>query len=138
MHVGGRAPDFASGRRVRHVHRVPAEPASVSAARHWLRALCGATVSETACHDAELVLTELVSNAVRASTETISIEVHVPTDTGKALRLLVRDGSPRPVQLRAPGPWAEGGRGLLLVDQLATRWGAFADSTGKTVWADVR
>ncbi|WP_371788637.1 ATP-binding protein [Streptomyces griseoaurantiacus] len=97
-------------------------------------------------HDAiVLVLAELTSNAVRhghvpgrdfrfhlqviAHTQTVRIEV---TDT-RAERV-----PPRPDALHTPSTEDTGGRGLLLVAGLATRWDWYLrpDGPGKTVWAE--
>ncbi|MFD6887965.1 ATP-binding protein [Streptomyces sp. NPDC059957] len=82
---------------------------------------------------AELALTELVANVVR----------HVPgrgcavliLRQPDGLRVEVSDGCPTPPR-PAPdsGELSEGGRGLLLVEAVTDRWGADANSTGKTVW----
>lgn len=94
-----------------------------------------------------LVAAELAANAVRHG--------HVP---GRDFHLLLRvtDGlppvarievsdtraervPPRPGQLSGPGPEpADGGRGLLLVEALADRWGwcPRPGAPGKTVWAE--
>jgi len=39
---------------------------------------------------------------------------------------------------RKPGPEATGGRGLMLVNDLATRWGFHRDSTGTVIWFELR
>jgi anti-sigma regulatory factor (Ser/Thr protein kinase) len=76
---------------------------------------------------------ELVSNAV----------VHARTDVllrlelrGDLLHIAVRDGSPRLLRLvAAPDPQAQGGRGLWLVEQLASGWGVNRHPAGgKVVW----
>jgi hypothetical protein len=57
-----------------------------------------------------------------------------------AVRIEVSDAQAQlpPVRSAAPGPDDESGRGLLLVDVLATRWGTRArHPVGKTVWAEV-
>ncbi|MEH0469836.1 ATP-binding protein [Streptomyces sp. B21-097] len=101
---------------------------------------------DTYAHDViVLVLAELTANAVRhghvagrdfhlhlqviAHTRTVRVEV---TDT-RAERV-----PPRPDALRVPGVEEAGGRGLLLVAGLASRWDWYlrSDGPGKTVWAE--
>ena len=97
----------------------------------------------------ELLVSEIVTNAVRASAEHGRLRqdpgqtISVPT-----VRLwLTSDGHRVLIQVwdrdhRAPAPEtagldAESGRGLLLVDTLSRQWGCFApdDQDGKIVWA---
>jgi anti-sigma regulatory factor (Ser/Thr protein kinase) len=97
----------------------------------------------------ELLVSEIVTNAVRASAEHARHRqdpgqaVGVPTVrlwlTSNGHRVLIRVWDPDD---RAPAPEtaglaAESGRGLLLVDTLSTQWGCFApgNKDGKIVWA---
>jgi anti-sigma regulatory factor (Ser/Thr protein kinase) len=85
-------------------------------------------------HSAELVTSELVTNAVEhARTE---IEVGV-TRTGGGVRIEVCDADPHPPTLcqQLPGAVAARGRGLDLVANMAQRWGCHAGAGGKIVWA---
>jgi Histidine kinase-like ATPase domain len=88
---------------------------------------------------AELVVSELVTNAVAAShsLEQISpIRMWLLADTVRAL-ILVWDGNPQlPVRLAVDAA-AESGRGLLLVEAISSRWGSYAtpQTGGKAVWA---
>ena len=89
---------------------------------------------------AELLASELVSNAVRhsgAGEDDDDVVLRV-TATGGVLRVELDDRSealPRPPG--DPGGAAESGRGLLLLGELATRWGAQALPGGKRVWFEV-
>jgi anti-sigma regulatory factor (Ser/Thr protein kinase) len=97
---------------------------------------------------AELVVSEIVTNAVRASggldqAKDLTGTGPVPTvrlwlyaDRQKVL-VQVWDGNDRPLQPREPGLEAEGGRGLLLVEALSKEWGSFTPVgwRGKVVWA---
>ncbi|MER5641587.1 ATP-binding protein [Kitasatospora sp. NPDC002227] len=114
------------------------EPQSASAARELVR---DALVSWGLKHlvgDAELVVTELVTNAAKTGCTTkmlVSAE-RVTNRVGRAVRLSVRDGScSLPVLI--PGADGESGRGLVLVDGFAVIWGVDLDPYGKTVWADL-
>lgn len=85
--------------------------------------------------DAELVLSELVTNVVRH------------TDTGGSVRLIcgpeivrmeVSDRDRGLPAIRADMPGRADGRGLRVVDVLATAWGVEERADGKTTWAELR
>ncbi|WP_256104359.1 ATP-binding protein [Streptomyces sp. ODS05-4] len=99
-------------------------------------------------HEAVVLITaELTANAVRhghvpgrgfhlalrgtAEPRPVVVRVEV-SDTRSERRL------PRPGDLPQPDPQSTGGRGLVLVEGLAARWGWHprADGPGKTVWAE--
>ncbi|WP_234430585.1 ATP-binding protein [Streptomyces sp. NRRL F-4489] len=88
---------------------------------------------------AELLVTELVANAVRAQAGSGAAWVGVRfVVAGGRLRLEVRDGSAEvPVVKDEVEEDAECGRGLVLVDALAGGWGVEADGIGKVVWAEL-
>ncbi|MBN3929441.1 ATP-binding protein [Streptomyces verrucosisporus] len=95
--------------------------------------------SDTSC-TVSLLVGELAANAVRHGRVPgrdfrLALEAR-----GEVIRIEVSDASPVPPPASPPSPSAEeeSGRGLLLVDILATRWGAVPrDPVGKTVWAEV-
>jgi len=84
--------------------------------------------------DAEIVVTELVENAVRHSRSACDVTVELASDT---LTIGVGDRGRRPPRLQRPAPLTAGGRGLLLVDRISRRWGYAPTWDGKVVWADV-
>lgn len=82
--------------------------------------------------DAALMVSELVTNALRHGIGTISLRIDVETD---ALRVEVSDEGD--VALRSsPVPGAHGGWGLWIVDQLSDDWGVLDGST--RVWFRLR
>lgn len=85
--------------------------------------------------DAQLIVTELVANAVK-HTRTRRIGVSV-TRHPDHVRIVVTDTSRTLPAPTTAAPEAEAGRGLLLVDQLTTRWGSKRFRTGKQVWAEL-
>jgi hypothetical protein len=118
-------------------HRVSLElEPVVGAARRTREALTEACdrwdcaeVAATAC----IVVTELVNNVVaHARTPMVVLfAMH-----GPALSVAVRDDSTiTPSFTGAPAPTAYGGRGMLLIDSVATRWGNLRLADGKVVWA---
>ncbi|GAA3396168.1 hypothetical protein GCM10017752_48970 [Streptomyces roseoviridis] len=79
-----------------------------------------------------LALTELVANVVRhvpgrRCTVLILREPH-------GLRVEVADGERVTLAAKAAEPFAEGGRGLTLVEAVTDRWGVVEGADGKTVW----
>ena len=113
---------------------LPARPGSARDARDRLGSLLGSWPNDTARDDAMLLLSEIVTNAVRhAHGETILLTL---TTTDRRLRAEVHDESASPP---TPRPSDEtGGLGLLLVDQLSDRWGVDQhQGDGKTVWFEI-
>lgn len=89
----------------------------------------------------ELIVTELMTNAVKASQSDqriASIRLWLLSDKQR-VAILVWDNNPRlPARIDAALD-AESGRGLLLVEALSTRWGSYAhpDWGGKVVWCEI-
>lgn len=117
---------------------VPYAPGSVPLARRRLTAdLVAAGIVHQAVRDAALVVSELLSNAIRHAQPLpgASLQVAWEVDDG-AIEVAVSDGgshtSPRPAHASAS---ALGGRGLDIVEFLARRWGVRSDAAGLTVWA---
>ena len=80
----------------------------------------------------ELLLTELVTNAVRHARTPFTIILRWD---GHLFRGEVTDADPRPLRPRLDASTdGLGGRGLLLVREIATAWGVDVHQHGKTVW----
>jgi hypothetical protein len=88
--------------------------------------------------DAELLASELVTNAVRASDGRgqAVVQVWLVADHD-SLVLAVWDGGDGLPARYDVGPFDPGGRGLTIVDTLSASWGAYATVPGKVVWAVV-
>jgi anti-anti-sigma regulatory factor/anti-sigma regulatory factor (Ser/Thr protein kinase) len=97
--------------------------------RYWQLALPDSTLVDRAV----LLASELVTNAVLHARTELGLRLEL---RGDLLHLAVRDGNPWMLRLvTVPGPEAEGGRGLWLVDQLARAWGINRHPDGgKVVW----
>lgn len=114
--------------------RLPADTSAPSVARALLdRADCGLRTAGLRDR-ARLVVSELVTNAVRHGAAPLSIEIACDRCTALAVR--VSDGGRgRPAsRLSAAGGRAPGGWGLVLVDLLSDEWGVEDAAPGKTVW----
>ncbi|MFF2117192.1 ATP-binding protein [Kitasatospora sp. NPDC058184] len=123
------------------VARLDSRIESTPLARYLLRAyLSGLPSGDRYADTAELLLGELFANAVQHSDapDDHPIEIRF-TLVNSRLRLEVHDAGTTHPTLRAAAPDAEHGRGLLLVNELAERWGCSSqpDGIGKYVWAHI-
>ena len=116
------------------VQDVPGDAAAVGDARRFLRrALDGWDVDPEASDTAVLCLSELVTNAVIHADSGCAMHALLQDDV---LTVTVRDhGFPNAASGElVEEPLSVHGRGLQLVEALATRWGSEQDTTGTTVW----
>ncbi|MEU5023256.1 SpoIIE family protein phosphatase [Streptomyces milbemycinicus] len=111
---------------------VPDDPALVAQARRDVTDQLMAWGLEEAVFTTELVVSELVTNAMRHATAPIQLRLIYD----HTLICEVSDGSNTAPHLRRARVFDEGGRGLLLVAQLSLRWGSRHSATGKTIWAE--
>ncbi|MET9778492.1 ATP-binding protein [Streptomyces sp. NPDC006367] len=117
---------------------LPREPESAAAARRLVRTALAAWGLEEQTDDAMVVVTELVSNAVEHG-RLSSIRVVVSRLTDNHVRIGVVDRSKSIPVLRTDSDGDQvRGRGLLLVDALAERWGTDLHRWGKQVWAELK
>lgn len=117
---------------------LPATPAAASVARLFVRCLCEEWGVGTVADVAELLSSELVTNAVIHANSAIELEA---ARSAASLRVDVRDVGPGSVsadRARTPSSEAEGGRGLAIVASLASEWGVEENSHGKSVWFTLR
>ncbi|MDP9434335.1 MAG: SpoIIE family protein phosphatase [Actinomycetota bacterium] len=114
--------------------------AARTARRLAAQALSGWGITGTVADDAVLLASELVNNAVTHTGRPRRLRVRRLVDR---LVLEVSDADPRPPQRSGSnGPHGgdggeEGGRGLVILDALASGWGVRFDGTGKVVWCEV-
>ncbi|MFF3290546.1 SpoIIE family protein phosphatase [Streptomyces sp. NPDC003023] len=111
---------------------VPRDPAAVAPVRGACTRQLEAWGLEEAGFTTELVLSELITNAIRYGTEPIRVRLLYE----RTLICEVSDGSSTSPHLRRAASTDEGGRGLFLVAQLATRWGTRYTPTGKVIWTE--
>lgn len=111
---------------------VEATAAGLAQAREKARA-CAAEHGMTG-DDVSLVVSELVTNAVRYGAPPIELEI----DTcDHCITVVVADSAPERPVTREAAVDDEGGRGLLLVDALACDSGVRSGAAGKAVWAEL-
>jgi anti-sigma regulatory factor (Ser/Thr protein kinase) len=113
---------------------LPPEPASATCARQVTREHLSASCPQDSIDVAALLVTELVTNAVLHARTAIVLVVDV--GPGQVF-LRVRDGSDAIPAPRRYGVEAATGRGLALVEQLATAWGVIQNDKGKEVWCQI-
>jgi anti-sigma regulatory factor (Ser/Thr protein kinase) len=117
---------------------LPYAPSSVAAARWQLAAdLHEAGTVAAAIGDAALVLSELLSNAIRHATPLPGRTIRVAWALSDgSLSVSVSDGgSHKRPHAGHPTPSSLGGRGLAIVEHLASNWGIRAGDGEITVWA---
>ncbi|MGW7460148.1 SpoIIE family protein phosphatase [Streptomyces sp. NPDC054797] len=112
---------------------VPGEPSAVSRVRNAGSAQLAAWGLEDVSFTTELILSELVTNAIRYG----SAPVRVRLLRDRSLICEVSDGSSTSPHLRYAATTDEGGRGLFLVAQYADRWGTRYTERGKVIWAEL-
>ncbi|MFF3849000.1 SpoIIE family protein phosphatase [Streptomyces sp. NPDC002328] len=111
---------------------VPPDPAEVAATRQAASEQLTAWGLEETAFVTELVVSELVTNAIRYGAAPIQLRLI----RDRTLICEVSDGSSTSPHLRRAHAFDEGGRGLLLVAQLTQRWGSRQTTPGKTIWCE--
>ncbi len=112
---------------------LPIEASSVRQARHLVSGQMEKWDLAEASYTAELLVSELVTNAVACATSEISLRLILDS----ALVCEVYDDAAAMPRLRNADDDAESGRGLHVVSQLAQRWGTRRTPAGKAVWFEL-
>src|SRR3954464_3171846 len=113
---------------------LPIDERSVATARRLLLAALDGR-EDPAVDDAVLVISELVTNAVRHTRTVLFVLVTIENHT---LHVDVTDDNPTLPVPPDPEHDATSGRGLRIVDALATRWGVTPTTEGKVVWFEMQ
>jgi anti-sigma regulatory factor (Ser/Thr protein kinase) len=114
---------------------VPPVPRAVAAARAWSRQTINRWRLGDAAEPIAHLVSELVTNSVEHA-QCVSVTVLLMYAAGM-LRLEVRDQDAVNVPvLKSPQPGDVNGRGLVIVEALADRWGVRVTSEGKAVWCE--
>jgi anti-sigma regulatory factor (Ser/Thr protein kinase) len=112
---------------------LPVDPRSVAAARRLLRSALDGH-HQAVIEDAILMISELVTNAVRHARAAVLVLV---TDHHHTVHVSVTDDNPTLPVAGEPEHRSTSGRGLGIVDTLADRWGIIPTSDGKTIWFEI-
>lgn len=115
----------------------PADPGAVRAARTAVRNRLSAWNLDGLADVAALLVSELVTNALRHATGPIGVRLVRPDAADGVLLVEVSDPLPDPPRERVAALDDESGRGLQLVAHAARRWGTRPGATGKTVWFEL-
>ncbi|GIG91067.1 SpoIIE family protein phosphatase [Plantactinospora endophytica] len=135
----GGAGTGGAGEQLRRV-RLPADRRTPAAARALVRSVLAEAGLDELLNEALLLTTELSTNAVEHARTELDIEVIAD---GEGLTVTVSDFAAGPIDDVTARPKndltdisqvSERGRGLLLVDHFASRWGTTHQATGKGVW----
>jgi len=113
---------------------LPNDPSAPWAAREFIRAVVQTWALDGAGEIIELLTDELVSNVVRHVSAPMQLRVY---RGGSSVRVEVDDPSRDLPVLHHPDPLIDHGRGILLIEGLATAWGVKVHDNGKTVWFEV-
>ena len=121
----------------RSTRTLEAQPGAVSEARSWTVSVTRGLLDPEQVQSLRLIVSELVTNALRHGAEGEQIDVAV-TPKPEFLCVQVTDDGPG----LAPRPRAletddEGGFGLFFVEQLARRWGVTRENRRTRVWFEL-
>jgi anti-sigma regulatory factor (Ser/Thr protein kinase) len=116
--------------------RLPAESSALFLARAAVVAVASG-LPKPIVSDAELLTSEVVSNAIRQPNGDPSATMIVRVERGDSIKVEVVDWNPVSEANPESGPGSDGGWGLFLVHAVATAWGIEPEGTGKKVWFEV-
>ena len=114
---------------------LPPEPSSATRARTLTRERLETSCSTDAIETIALLVTELVTNAILHARTPLLLTLESRPDH---VRICVEDASNERPTLCRYDPDAVTGRGLALVEQLASSWGVDTTPAGKVVWCEVQ
>ncbi|QKW23477.1 SpoIIE family protein phosphatase [Kitasatospora sp. NA04385] len=112
---------------------LPSEGPLPARARRFTRATLDAWGLSALTDYAELVVSELVTNALLHADAPRRLRIF----RDRTLTLEVSDAGGQPPRLRSSAEEDEGGRGIHLISELAHRWGSRPTKHGKVVWAEI-
>jgi anti-sigma regulatory factor (Ser/Thr protein kinase) len=110
-----------------------AEPQSAPSARRFVLSKVGDQDEELTMHLSTMV-SELATNAILHAGTAFKVIV---LQDGARIRVSVHDMSPAPPVMKSFGQDQPTGRGLVIVDSMADRWGVESENNGKTVWFEL-
>jgi anti-sigma regulatory factor (Ser/Thr protein kinase) len=113
---------------------LPPEPSSATRARRLAREQLAMACPSEVLETVSLLVTELVTNAILHARTPLRLVIETHADY---VHLCVEDASRLQPEVHHYGTDAVTGRGLALVEQLASSWGVDGTSTGKVVWCKI-
>jgi anti-sigma regulatory factor (Ser/Thr protein kinase) len=121
------------------VLRFPPVVASAASARHFVRDCIDEWGLSVSAEETMVLVSEAVTNVVQHVRSEVTVTVSA---RGDGLRIEVSDDSPVTPRMAALRPYSETGRGMFLIDALASCWGVDSrncpdDTQGKTVWFEM-
>ena len=140
MDAGGEQELSAEGEISVQTMRVPWTMSSaVGARRALVSALRALGVDPIVVGESEIVISELVTNAVRHARPLPDGKIRVSWSVrASVVEIDVTDGGGPTTPHPAPrSVWSAGGRGLRIVGSLANEWGVRENNSGSTVWASM-
>ncbi|MEJ5915487.1 ATP-binding protein [Pseudokineococcus sp. 1T1Z-3] len=114
--------------------RLEAHPRGASAARSLVARVLSPTAPASVVETAALLTSELTTNAVLHARGEVVVRVELESDL---VRVEVTDRSSATPSVRVPRLDSPGGRGLVLVEALSSRWGTRMVRGGKGVWFEL-
>ncbi|QGZ49791.1 SpoIIE family protein phosphatase [Streptomyces sp. QHH-9511] len=115
-----------------------AEPERVAAARRHLRQLLHDWADEDQVDSAVLMVSEMLTNVlIHTDGDALLVASVTCDDDARRLRVEVSDGSDELPHKRHPGEMASSGRGLVLMEMLAHKWGVDPRGEGKSIWFEL-
>jgi PAS domain S-box-containing protein len=111
--------------------KLPSHPSSAGEARRMVRRVLTEEGREDLVEPAQLLVSEVVTNALVHSPNPIDVAMQATED---GVLVEVADGSPHLPQPRHYAATANTGRGLALLEHTADAWGVIPGLRGKTVW----
>lgn len=115
-----------------------AEPERISAARRLLRELLHDWADPDQVDAAVLLLSEVATNVlVHTDGDAFMVARATGSPGERCLRVDVADGSDELPHKRRPGEMASSGRGLVLMEMLAHKWGVDPRGAGKSIWFEL-
>ncbi|MGW1670312.1 ATP-binding protein [Streptomyces sp. NPDC002324] len=115
---------------------IPHDPRAVAISRRALRDILTTHSLPTLIEPAELLASELLTNALRHTTGPAALKLR---QSGASIRVGAWDTDPTPPTITTPTETGTSGRGLHLVNVYADDWGWFAvnGTRGKYVWCEL-
>jgi anti-sigma regulatory factor (Ser/Thr protein kinase) len=112
--------------------RLPGDATAASVGRRLAVGLIEDWNRQPASDDVELVVSELVTNAISHTTDGCVLTIRLD---GQSVLVQVRDEGGGAVRRRVPHRGRPGGRGLTIVDAVSDSWGVEEHVNGKVVWS---